>query len=242
MIKSGNPLYRNQSVSSRDIELSPASDARHGITAPDGDAPPTHRKNLPLVLFIVLMICELYTSSAIGFLDVVDKQVVYMVYVFTTVVRCAIWLTCSIYLQRDWKKLLVLYCPIDNLFLTAALASVTYGFLNVGDSPDGWVVAALIAYPILLFCLSGNFRVMMHDMKWTPPRLIAYKLNRAYGVVFYLVIGSVKIRNPPEDFDLDMYLLFVFTTLAFLSELYFFISRVDGSENMKYNYEFQEED
>ena len=82
-----------------------------------------------------------------------------------TFVRGFIFLFNSIYLIRFSKKLVKLYLLLDNTFLVELASIITYIFLN-NKTDIQFSLGAIICYPILLFFLVGNFRVMLLYCDW----------------------------------------------------------------------------
>lgn len=93
------------------------------------------------------------------------------------------------------------------------LAVVTYAGLNFSAARSGDVTAqlAIPAYFVLLFCTNGHFRCLMVHFRFTRAKLLVYKANRMYAVLFYLVIGMVSLYNEtpvgqPANYK-DLYLV-----------------------------------
>jgi hypothetical protein len=102
---------------------------------------------------------------------------------------------------------------VDNLLLLQLLAAVTYAALNFAAAVAGDVTAqlAIPAYFVLTFCMNGHFRALMLRFRFTRAKLLVYKLNRMYGVLFYLLVGLVSLYLPapatqPDNYK-DLYLV-----------------------------------
>lgn len=133
-------------------------------------------------------------------------------------VRCIIWISSSYYLAPNIKVFLKYYFTLDNLTLLMLLSFISYIVLNSSDIPeDVWKTCAVIEFFFLFFCLNGNFRMMCKYMVWYKRRVIIYKINRIYGCCSYMIFGSITILHPSPNLDSDLYLLYVFTALAYFS-------------------------
>jgi len=53
----------------------------------------------------------------------------------------------------------------------------------------------MVCYPILLFVLTGNYRVMLIYCKWDKWQFILYKLIKFFGALFFLVYGTYTTIN-----------------------------------------------
>ena len=58
------------------------------------------------------------------------------------------------------KDLYKLYFLIDNVLLVVIASIITYAFLNY-QKPIPNIMGAIVCYPMLLFFLCGNGRVML---------------------------------------------------------------------------------
>lgn len=159
-----------------------------------------------------------------------NKNPIYILYFFLTLVRAAFWLYVSYLIKADLRAILKEYFRLDNIQLQMYLTAVAYGFLNK-SSNNVWVILAIVAFPILHGSDTCMIRVMVNYGKWTRARMVTFKLIRMYGCGFYLFNGAVTIYNPPAGLDSDMNLLYIFTTLSFLCEVYFYL--VEGYDKIK---------
>jgi hypothetical protein len=69
---------------------------------------------------------------------------------------------------------------------------ITYIFLNI-QSQVQYVEGAIVCYPILLFFLVGNMRVMLVYCRWAPWQVIFYKVVKVIGAIYFLVYGCVLL-------------------------------------------------
>jgi hypothetical protein len=91
----------------------------------------------------------------------------------------------------------------------------------------------------LIFFLTGNYRVMLIYCKWDRWQFIMYKLLKLFGAIFFLVYGSYTTKNKALA-EPDLFLLYIFTTFAYYSEMYFGINRLDGADVLIPDYEVEE--
>lgn len=143
-----------------------------------------------------------------------NKKYMYLTFIVMTVVRCSIFLATSIQLIGCSKKLLKLYFLLDNTFLVMVASIITYIYLNYHIEIE-FAIGAIICYPILLFFLVGNFRVMLKYCDWKPVQVITYKLVKIIGSTYFLVYGTVLIIKTDDNTNNDLLMLWVFTTCAF---------------------------
>jgi hypothetical protein len=47
-----------------------------------------------------------------------------------------------------------------------------------------------VGFVICNFCMIGNFRVFLLQMKWSHTRLVCYKLTKVIWILFYLFFGA----------------------------------------------------
>lgn len=146
-----------------------------------------------------------------------------MTFIVLTPVRSGIFLANSIYMVGCSKQLLKLYFLLDNTFLMEVASVITYTFLNYQTSVE-FAIGALICYPILLFFLVGNFRVMLKYSDWKPIQVIIYKIVKILGSTYFLIYGTFLIIKAPDS---DLFMLWVFTTCGFWAEMCFCINSFD---------------
>ncbi len=151
----------------------------------------------PYWLFFIVYLCELLSILLALLLLVVDLQnrpKVYLTYIVMTVVRVSVWIFNSIYLIGVSKSLFRLYFLLDNNLLFAVGTSVTYLAYNFGLSVQ-YKSGAMACYPILVFFLTGNYRVMLIYCKWDKWQFISYKVLKLFGAIFFLVYGAYTTKN-----------------------------------------------
>lgn len=189
--------------------------------------------------FALILLLEFYQNTAIIFLSIFpDVNDVYITYTFTTIVRAVAYLYTSYRISQVWWRY---YLVVDSLLALSSMASITYVFLN-SEASGGWAVPAIISYVVLLNIYNGHYRCMVYSMRWTRTYVILYKLNRLYGALFYLAYGTYVTLNPPDNLNSNAYLIFIFTTLAYLSELYFTIVGMDKSEECSLKHLIEDEE
>lgn len=109
-----------------------------------------------------------------------------------TVVRVIIFLTNSVWMMGLSPQFFKLYFLLDNIFLVEIASVVTYVFLNYQSTVD-YVIGAMVCYPILLFFLVGNHRVMLVICKWSSCQVIIYKSIKIIGSTYFLFYGGFLI-------------------------------------------------
>lgn len=187
------------------------------------------------------MSCEVITiflSLLLGvYPDPEEKQYVYLTFIVLTPIRAAIFFGNSVCMIGFVKKLASLYFLLDNTFLMMVASVTTYVFLNY-KTEINFAIGALICYPILLFFLVGNFRVMLLYSKWNPAQVIIYKLIKIIGSTYFLVYGTFLIIKAPDS---DLFMLWVFTTCGFWGEMFFCINSFDQSDGLSTKYRLIDE-
>ena len=157
----------------------------------------------------------MYTAYAIVLLRLVkNTETVYLIYIVGTLVRVTVWLVNSWKLTGWSRSLFRLYFLSDANLLLWLCSAMTYTSLNYKKSKSKLSIIAVCVYPILLFFLSGNFRVMMHYCEWKKWQVCFYKFVRFNAALFYLGYGiyhSIDDNIPNPELDL----LFIFTTFGF---------------------------
>lgn len=134
----------------------------------------------------------IFLSLLLAIVKPENKKWVYLTYMILTGIRCSIFLFNSIYLIGCTKKLLKLYFLLDNTFVVEVASVITYIFLNYKTEIQ-FSLGAVICYPILLFFLVGNFRVMLLYCDWKSWQVIIYKLIKIIGSTYFLVYGTLLI-------------------------------------------------
>jgi len=75
-------------------------------------------------------------------------------------------------------------------------------------------IISMAMYPVLIFILAGNFRVMLVYCKFDKWQLISYKLLKLFGAIFFLLYGSYETKNKNVS-NPDVFLLYIFATFEF---------------------------
>lgn len=109
-----------------------------------------------------------------------------------TCVRIVIFTLSSISLIGLTKDMFLLYTLLDNIFVMMVASVVTYIFLNYQKQVD-YLIPAIVCYPILLFFMCGNQRVMLVFCDWEKWQVIFYKFIKIIGTTYFLVYGSCLI-------------------------------------------------
>jgi hypothetical protein len=118
----------------------------------------------------------------------------YIIYIVMTFVRCLVFLTSSLLLVGLSKEMFKLYFLLDNVVLVELASDITYVFLNYRKEVD-YIMGAISCYPILLFFLCGNGRVMLTYCDWKPWQVIFYKSLKLLGSTYFLVYGCYLLMN-----------------------------------------------
>ena len=84
------------------------------------------------------------------------------------------------------KDLYKLYFLIDNVLLVVIASIITYAFLNY-QKPIPNIMGAIVCYPMLLFFLCGNGRVMLVFCEWQSWQVVLYKSIKLIGSTFFLI-------------------------------------------------------
>lgn len=103
-----------------------------------------------------------------------------------------------------------------------------------------FATGAIICYPILLFFLVGNFRVMLVYCKWNKIEVIIYKIIKIIGATYFLIYGGYLIVLTDGTISSDLFMLWVFTTCGFWAEMCFCVNTFDASDNMSTKYRLQD--
>ena len=134
------------------------------------------------------------------------------------------------------KDLYKLYFLIDNVLLVVIASIITYAFLNY-QKPIPNIMGAIVSYPILLFFLCGNGRVMLVFCEWQSWQVVLYKSIKLIGSTFFLIYGCyVLTSNSVAQDQREIFLLWIFTTCAFWAEMCFQVNTKDESDNLNTNY------
>lgn len=118
----------------------------------------------------------------------------YLTYIVMTCVRCLVFITSSLLLIGLSKEVFKLYFLLDNVVLVEIASDITYAFLNYRKEVN-YIMGAITCYPILLFFLCGNGRVMLAYCDWKPWQVIFYKSLKLVGSTYFLVYGCYLLIN-----------------------------------------------
>ena len=161
---------------------------------------------------------------------------VYMFYIIFTCVRAVVFSISSLQLIGFTKDLYKLYFLIDNVLLVMMASAITYVFLNYYKQIPN-IMGSMICYPILLFFLTGNGRVMLVFCEWKSWQVVLYKSIKLIGSTFFLIYGCYVLtsKSVAED-QREIFLLWIFTTCAFWAEMCFQVNTKDESDSLNTNY------
>jgi len=102
---------------------------------------------------------------------------------------------------------------------------ITYIMLNYRSNVQ-FALGAMVCYPILLFFLVGNFRISLIYCDWNWVQVVIYKLVKIIGATYFLIYGGYIIIQDDTP-DVELFLLYVFTTSGFWAEMCFAVNSMD---------------
>ena len=188
------------------------------------------RRPQNMVLYCLVCLMEtatIFLSLLLILLPASQLKWAYLTYIFMTFLRSFVFIASSINLVGLTKPLFRLYFLIDNVLLFQIATDITYIFLNYQKNTE-YVMGAIICYPILLFSLCGNSRVMLLYCQWQRWQVILYKAIRLAGSTYFLVYGCyILISNNLARDTREIFLLWVFTTCAFWGQMCFQVNSKD---------------
>lgn len=141
-------------------------------------------------------------------------------------------------LCRNKWKIFNLYILLDNIFLTEVASCFGFvGFLLVLYQGYWYEFITMIAFPVEILFMVGNFRIMMSLVKWSKWRVILFKLVLLADSAVFFEIGAYYMSEDfkytgGEDSELDgkikdFVLLYIFGLFALFVELYTKLSEID---------------
>eukprot|EP01105_Mastigella_eilhardi_P008935 TRINITY_DN2141_c0_g1_i1.p1 TRINITY_DN2141_c0_g1~~TRINITY_DN2141_c0_g1_i1.p1 ORF type:complete len:308 (+),score=63.67 TRINITY_DN2141_c0_g1_i1:454-1377(+) len=96
--------------------------------------------------------------------------------------------SCS-FRRRFWRK----WITIDMLLVTGVGSVVAYVFMcNEISGDEGWRIAAMVSFCVLIPSLSGVFRCIMAFYPFGYWSMLAYKIVRCYHALFYCINEIVQ--------------------------------------------------
>ncbi len=181
-------------------------------------APLDNKPHLQWVTLWLILIVELFTAT-IGImleLNMDNKLVPYEVFCYTTYPRIVIFVVCSVLIAGKvfWRY----YLKIDVILVSGIGSAISFIFMLhenpdvPSDDPSGLVIHASSMYCAIIFCLLGNYRVLMRWYPWTVGKLWIYKLVRFYHAVFFLIQQVVA-----RQLSLSAAIAYFAATIALLS-------------------------
>jgi hypothetical protein len=177
--------------------------------------------NKPSLQWLTLwlsIIVELFTAT-VGVMLVLkmdDKLLPYEIFCYTTYPRIAIFILCSVLIAG--KAFWCYYLKIDVILVGGIGSAISFIFMLIenpdvpNDHPSGLTVHASVMYCAIIFCLIGNYRVLLRWYPWTVTKLWLYKLVRFYACVFFLVQQVVA-----RQVSISAAIAFFAATMALLS-------------------------
>ena len=200
------------------------------------------RKELPSWCFMLIVIIELYTSTVIVFKTVFSVESSYeLLSVLTGPPRYIVSIIAAYKMvgSEFWKYIIL----IDNLFYLGLLTVACYYFLLFGKGVSSVLTfLAWLNYVVIISLYNGHFRIILNKMKWTSSKVLAYKFTKIYGVAVYIGLGAMNTLDDSLGDMRELYLLFVFTTAAYLSEFINIITARDGTECAKWDYVIEDDE
>jgi hypothetical protein len=195
------------------------------------------------MLYTLVCICEaitIFLSLMLYLIPVEYKKYMYLTFIILTFVRGSIFVVSSVYLIGFTKKFVKIYFLLDNTFVVEVASIITYIYLN-NDSTIEFALGAMICYPILLFFMVGNFRVMLLYCDWKPIQVIIYKIIKIIGSCYFLLYGTILIIKLDDSVNTDLLILWVFTTCGFWAEMCFCINAFDSSDGLSTKYRLMDD-
>lgn len=136
----------------------------------------------------------LLLSLLLFMVSIQKRATVFLIYIIISIIRTAIFLFNSIYLIGINKPLFRLYFLIDNNLLFMLGTCITYVAYNYAGTIK-YMQGASACYPILVFALTGNYRVMLAYCKWDRWQFITYKVVKLVAAIFNLVYGVYATKQ-----------------------------------------------
>ena len=141
--------------------------------------------------------CEtiiIFISLMLYLIPVEYKKYIYLTFIILTFVCGSIFVGNSFYLIGFTKKFVKIYYLLDNTFVVEIASIITYIYLNYGFAIY-FALGAMICYPILLFFMVGNIRVMLLYCDWKPIQVIIYKIIKIIGSRYFCCMGPYLLLN-----------------------------------------------
>lgn len=116
------------------------------------------------------------------------------IFILLVVTRIVFYLVMSFRICKNGNVLFKLYFTIDKIFLTEVVEIVSVTcyvsifYPHAGDLKWFYIIYAII-YPLMLFSMTGYFRIMMVYCNWKPCQVIIYKISLMVGAVSFFGIG-----------------------------------------------------
>lgn len=151
--------------------------------------------------------------------DIDNDDTPWVIWTITSATNIVLLLSLSVLACPSLRKVYGQYSKMDNVSPFVVTAAVGYGYnFLAGDNPkQGWRIAAVTLYPILLWTIFSNLRVNLKYLPWTPHTIGLYRwvryicvliicINQALGDFF---VGTGNDVSPAK-------IAFFVTTLALL--------------------------
>lgn len=201
--------------------------------------PKAERIELNTILFVIQVFTELLTNSLVVLFRLMREHIELGYYIFISLsfLRVLYWIFISY--KVAGRQMLTFWILPDSMLLFGTITCYSYiGYnLSLETEHPSLRLIALICFCVLIFFANGTIRCLIKFMKWCPWRWLVYKFTRMYGAVFYMGFGIAEIKrmceDEKEDKIKDIYLLFLFTAMAYLTDIYLIMNKLDESEEMK---------
>lgn len=170
---------------------------------------------------------------------------------FAFVILGLIFSLAANFMIAPWREVLKLYLLLDSSVPVVIAATIGFFAISNFASTNKWFqVMSAVAFPIWVTYLGGSMRVMIAYVKWTKWELILYKIVLIFsGLIFFYVgyeymMGRYKITSgylvEVESRFKDMIYLYVFGIVELFFEYFRRLSYFDQTEDLKYEYQFQD--
>lgn len=147
-----------------------------------------------------------------------------------------------------------LYFTLDKILLTEVVEIVAVTcyvsiFYPHASSMQWFYIFYGVSYPLMIFSMTGYFRVMMVYCNWRPSQVILYKISLILGAVSFFSIGIyytvaevnfTKGENTSIDKIIkDIIFLYIFAGFEMFNEIFSKVDDIDGTSVFKGGYKLE---
>lgn len=207
--------------------------------------------------YVLTLICTVLTGAEniiIFITNLFQYEAACILFVPLIVLRVMFYLLMSWKLCENWNVLFKLYFTIDKIFLTeiVEIVSVTCYvsiFYPHASALQWFYIFYGINYPLMLFSMTGYFRVMMVYCNWKPSQVILYKICLILGAVSFFGLGIYYTMRDVEftgganqQIDKiinDIIFLYIFAGFEMFNEIFSKVDDIDGTSSFKGGYKLE---